>query len=105
MKLSKILVLLLFFFLFGCGLKEGVIQKDARSYLWFTGNTKDAIVLIDDLTPFNLNTANEKESGAKTRYYEVAPGKHTIVVTRNNKEIVKRIVLLGDGITKEIQIP
>ena len=97
----------------GCGLKEGVVQKEPKSFLWFTGNTANAIVYIDDLRPLILderssNASNEDENNANKKgqvHYEISPGKHTIVVKKSGEEVVNRNILLGNGITKEIQIP
>lgn len=85
----------------GCGLQEGVIQKESKSSLWFTGNIKNSIVYIDDLAPINLND----NSGFDPIHYEISPGKHVIVVKRSGEEVVNRNILLGSGITKEIHIP
>lgn len=96
----------------GCGLKEGIVQKEPKSYLWFTGDTQDATVYIDDLAPIALNrqssTATNKDENTNRSnqvHYEISPGKHSIVVKKLGKELVNRRVLLGNGITKEIQIP
>jgi hypothetical protein len=86
----------------GCGLTEGIVQNEQNSFLRFTGNTQKAIVSIDDLVPFKLDIQGSKNSNVT---YEVASGKHSIIVTKMGIEVVNRIVLLGDGITKEIQIP
>jgi hypothetical protein len=83
-----------------CGLREGVVQKEPQSFLWFTGNTQNAVVYIDDLAPFTLSEENDE-----LIHYEISPGKHEIVVKRSGNEIVNRVVLLGSGMTKEIQIP
>lgn len=85
----------------GCGLQEGIVQKESKSSLWFTGNTQNAMVYIDDLAPISLND----NSGFDPIYYEISPGKHSIVVKKSREEVVNRNVLLGSGITKEIQIP
>ena len=85
----------------GCGgIKEGVVQKEPTSFLWFTGNTQNAIVYIDDLAPITLN----EQIGSQV-HYKISPGKHIIIVKKSGKEVVNRNVLLGNGITKEIQIP
>ena len=86
----------------GCGLTEGVVQKEQNSFLRFTGNTQEAVVFIDDLAPFKLDNQGNKNSNIT---YEVASGKRSIIVKKMGIEVVNRIVLLGDGITKEIQIP
>ena len=96
----------------GCGLKEGVVQKEAKSYLWFTGNTEGALVHIDDLNPIELGKSYyiDSETGEKVEknkeiHYELAPGKHRVIVIKMGTKIVNRIVLLGNGIVKEIEIP
>jgi hypothetical protein len=85
----------------GCGLKEGIVEKEPKSYLWFTGNLKNTTIYIDNLSPIILN----KENSSETVHYELSPGKHSIVVKKSGEVIVDRSVLLGNGITKEIQIP
>ncbi len=85
----------------GCGLQEGVVQKDPKSALWFTGNTENAIVFIDNLAPITLS----KNSNNAKIHYEISPGKHGVIVKKSGQEVVNRNVLLGSGITKEIPIP
>ena len=95
----------------GCGLSESVVQKEAGSFLWFTGDTNSATVYIDDLDPMRLANqvnASGKEDGTSTNrliHYQISPGRHTIVITKSGEEVVNRTVLLGDGMTKEIEIP
>jgi hypothetical protein len=97
----------------GGGLKEGVVHKDSKSYLWFTGNTHEAIVFIDDLNPIVLDEINrnagDQDANVSNKsgqvHYQISPGKHTIVVKKSGKEVVNRNILIGDGITTEIQIP
>jgi hypothetical protein len=104
------IVLLFSGLIVGCGLTEGVVQKDPASYLWFTGNTENAVVYINDLKPISLKkkyrTADEDdEANIKTTHYKIAPGKYTIVVKKADQLVVNRTVLLGNGITREINIP
>ena len=105
---------LVFLMLFGgCGLKEGVVQKEPKSFLWFTGNTQNAIVYIDNINPITLSEWSSHphdESGVSRKrnsqfHYELSPGKHTIIVKNDGVVVVNRNILLGSGITKEIQIP
>lgn len=86
-----------------CGLTEGVIQKDPKSYFKFSGNTKNAMVYIDDLAPIALNTDENPDDWSTL--YEISPGKHKIIVKKNGSVVVNRIVLLGSGITREINVP
>lgn len=96
----------------GCGLKEGVVQKEAKSYLWFTGNTEGALVYIDDFNSIELgkNYYIDSETGEKIEknkeiHYALTPGKHKVIVKKMETIIVNRIVFLGGGIIKEIKIP
>lgn len=96
----------------GCGLKEGVVQKAPKSFLWFTGDIDNATVYIDDLAPITLQNhiaaaSDEDNNTNRTSqvHYEISPGKHSIVIRKSGEVIVDRSVLLGNGITKEIQIP
>ncbi len=96
-----ILVLFLLVFILSCGLKEGVIQKSDKSYLKFVGNLKNITVQIDDMQPLTINDS----SSSNNRAYQVKPGKHTITVSRDGQIIVKRLLFLDNGVTKEVQIP
>ncbi len=109
---TLLISLVVLFLTTSCGLKEGVVQKDQRSYLWFTGNTENATVYIDDLAPISLNVrvaergTDENEKSVPSQInYALSPGKHVIVVKKDEIEVVNRKVLLGNGMTKEIQIP
>jgi hypothetical protein len=95
-----LLVFVLALFVVGCGYKEGVVQKDSVAHLWFTGSTEQAYVFVDDKEAFVLNS-----SGGKLTYYQIAPGKHKIVVKKGNEVVVDRIIIVSDGAIKEIQIP
>ena len=102
MSFKKVICFCLTFLVFfgGCGLMEGVVQKDPKAFVWFSGNTENAIAYIDDLSPIMLSEQSDDQV-----HYEVSPGRHRIIVKKSGDEIVNRTVLLGDGITKEIRIP
>jgi hypothetical protein len=103
----KTIIYIGLFFLFlcsGCGLKEGVVNTETKSYLWFTGDTQGAVVYIDDLDPFYLDRQGNKNSNGHV-HYKISSGKHTIKIKKSGVEIVNRTLLLGNGITKEIQVP
>ena len=93
------ITLILFGFCNGCGLHEGVVQKEAKSYIYFTGNSLDAVVFIDDLAPITISEDSDNT------HFEISPGTHTVVVKKSGKEVVNRRILLGSGITREISIP
>ncbi|MBL7049727.1 MAG: hypothetical protein ISR96_09465 [Nitrospira sp.] len=84
-----------------CSYKEGIVQSSSESYLHFTGNTENVLITIDMADP--LPIASASESG-KPIHYQVSPGKHKIKVTRDNIIIVNREILIGEGMTKEINI-
>ena len=110
--MKKTPLILIFILFIGCGLQESVIQKAPKSFLYFTGNTENAVVYIDGGTGIVLDasSANDNNGNAQTNssgqiLYEVSPGKHDIIIERSNEVVVHRKVLLGNGITKEIQVP
>ena len=101
-----------FLFFFGCGYHEGVVQEDRKSYLWFTGETESAVVILDDIETFELKSSHyiDKETGerkksTKLTHYQIAPGKHRLIVKKNDRVVVDRVLIIGNGITREIQIP
>lgn len=81
----------------GCGYKEGVVSANQESYLYFTGNTKDAQVSIDQGAKFNI-------INGKNNQYSLKPGKHTVEVYKNGSIIVKRKIFISDGNSKEIEV-
>lgn len=85
-----------------CGYKEGVIQPGDKSYLVFTGNTKDIQITIDNNLPILVQTDVENRS---VTHYQTSPGKHMIVIRRGSETVLQREVLIGNGMTKEIQVP
>lgn len=99
-NIQRILLIVGLFFLqiSGCGYKEGTLVKDPVSYLWFTGNITEAIVFVDDKKPFELG----KEGLV---YHQIPPGQHRIIVKKGQEVVVDRILIIGNEITKEIQIP
>lgn len=98
-KLRLIVLLTLLTFMSGCGYKEGVHSAERTSYLYFTGNAKGAEVHIDDTSSFIVEKIGVNEQ------YKVAPGKHVITITKDGNILVKRELLLGDGIAREINVP
>lgn len=105
--------LVLFIAITGCGsYHEGVVHEAPRSFLWFTGNTHNTFVLIDNGEPFELKKSyhidedtGRKVENKKVTHYQIAPGKHNIIVTKGDQVIVNRVIMIGNGMTKEIQIP
>lgn len=93
-----------------CGYQEGIRQPDRQSYIWFSGETKDAVAIIDDNEPFKVEHPSsldsetwEKESGRTL--YKVKPGKHEIVVKKDGQIVVHRNLIIGAGATREVQVP
>jgi len=85
-----------------CGYKEGVVQPGDKSYLVFTGNTQNIQIIIDSNDPFSAQTSVDNESVTQ---YQISPGKHMIVIKRDNEIVVQREILVGNGMIKEIQVP
>lgn len=101
-----ILLVLLIFSITSCGYYEGVVQPTPQSYLSFIGNTNGATVIIDDATTLNLDKEFTGAEGEKKAVlFQIPPGKHRIIVTKRGQEVVNRIIIIGDGATKEIHVP
>ncbi len=98
-KLSIIITIsCLLFGMAACGgYNQGITQADNHCYIKFTGNLKNLSVTIDDGVPFTIDTKGKT-------IYEITPGKHLIVVKRGDETIVKREILIGNGMTKEINL-
>lgn len=96
----------------GCGYQEGIREPDRQSYIWFTGETKGAVAVIDDNEPFKVDQAynenietGEKEPRQGRTIYQVKPGKHEIVVKKDGKLVVHRVLMIGAGATREVRVP
>jgi len=89
-----------------CGYYEGVVQPTPKSYLSFMGNTDGAIAVIDETLTLDLSKELKgSEDEKKIVLFQIAPGKHKVVVTRIGQEIVNRVIIVSDGTTKEILVP
>lgn len=110
---SVFLSLLIVSLMFGCVYKEGIQQPDQKSYIWFSGNTDGSIAIIDGGESFKVERGfyynNQTDTGKVDKkgrtLYQVKPGRHEIIVKNGSEIRVNRIVLIGSGATKEINIP
>ena len=70
------------------------------------GNTDGAIAVIDETLTLDLSKELKgSEDEKKIVLFQIAPGKHKVVVTRIGQEIVNRVIIVSDGTTKEILVP
>lgn len=81
-----------------CGYKEGAVSGSQKSYIFFTGVMKSVDVSIDGAAPFVAKIG-------ETQLYKVEPGKHNIKVMTNNHTVVERVIYVGNGTSKEIEVP
>ena len=91
-----------------CGYQEGVVQRAEQSYLKFTGNWANASVQIDDRRPFTLTVPDPTQSQSPsptTTLYQLSPGRHRLVVSREGRTVVDRVLILENHATMEVQIP
>jgi len=84
-------------FVLGCGYKEGVSTGAQKSYLYFTGNTANVMVSVDNAAQFSVKNGRDNQ-------YKIQPGKHLITLYRDNQIIIKREDFISDGIAKEIEV-
>ena len=94
-----------------CFYKEGSRQLDSQSYIWFTGNVKGAVASVDGGEPFEVDSLTYKDSQgndvkkSEKTYYQLRPGRHTIIVKKEGQVKVERDVLIDAGATKEVWVP
>jgi uncharacterized protein YcfL len=98
-SLKLFFILSILFLLSACGSNQGVIANEQVSYLYFTGAAEGSAVTVGETNPFVIDKVG------KRNLYKVAKGKQHITVKKNNTIVVDRMVLLGDGQSKEIYIP
>lgn len=96
-KITIIAFLISLVFLSGCGYTEGVKTSSTKSYIYFTGNSKNISVSIDKNKIFDIKTG-------KNNKYMVSSGKHLVEVYKNGTLVIKREIFISDGISKEIEV-
>lgn len=82
----------------GCGYKEGAVSGSQKSYIFFTGTMENIEVSIDGASPFEAKVG-------KTQLYKVEPGQHSVKVMTKNNTVVERVIYVGSGTSKEIEVP
>ena len=97
--MKKIIQLILFAtIIVGCGgYNTGIIQKAEKGFIKFSGNTLDATVSIDNGKEIKILQTIDQ--------YEIKPGKHTIQVFKNNKQVVNRIIIVDNQTIFEVDVP
>jgi len=96
---SSILCIFCLFLTVGCGYKEGVKVEEQKAYLYFTGNTSGAEVIVDG-KPFVLG-----EQVTTDDLFQIEPGERQIEVMHNGTTVINRKIYVSEGISREIQIP
>lgn len=89
--------------LISCGYKEGAIQQEELSYIQFTGAWDGTTVQIDNSEPFKLSST--AAGGNPILKYGLSPGKHQIMVWREERLLVNRVLTLGNQQSMEVRIP
>ena len=80
----------------GCMANTGTITHAAIAHFTFVGSAVGATVTIDDQAAVTL--------GQDTKL-TTEPGRHRVRITKGEKLVVDREVLIGDQQTMEISIP
>lgn len=104
--MKNILFFSIILLLFNCttGYRESTIQKPDKSFIQFTGNTKDAKVIIDNGESLVLEESVDEADFDERTLYHVSPGKHTIKVYKKGKLVINRILYFGNNETKLIEV-
>lgn len=97
MKKYMLLVLLSFLFLSCGGYNTGILLKDHKGFLKFTGDINNISISINDRKPFKLEPDVD--------LYELNPGTYNVKVIRNENIVVNRTIILDEQITIEVEVP
>ncbi|WP_461210334.1 hypothetical protein [Desulfocurvus sp. DL9XJH121] len=95
----------------GCGYKEATLNPDQKAYLWFSGKTEGVSAFVDDQGPIDLgpryytDSMGNKQAKTSEIHYEIEPGKHRVKLVRDGQTILDRIFLIGNHMTREIEVP
>ena len=81
----------------GCMANSGTITHAPVAHFAFVGETRGAALVIDDQPPVALDGDGQS--------VQTEPGKHRIRVTKGDRVVIDREVLIGDRQTMEISVP
>ena len=101
----------LFLMAVSCGYKEGSRQPDNQSFITFTGNVTGAVAVVDGGEPFAVDALTYKDSQGNDvkksdkTFYQVRPGRHSVVVRKDGRVKVERDLLINTGSTTEVWVP
>ncbi len=104
-RIFVILAVVLVLALAACGGHEGAVGSEETAWLSFTGDCRGAMLSLDGGEGILLRPAAYTKKSTKNRWYQVAPGRHSVRISRNGAVIVARDILVGNGQTKEIFVP
>ena len=101
MKSFKISLTLFLLMLVGAcgGSAHGVYTSEQVAFIYFSGEAKGAQVTVGEGDMFVVDKQGERN------LYKVASGKQKIVIRKDGVIVVDRLVLLGDGQSKEFNVP
>lgn len=79
------------------GYNTGIIKKDHKGFIKFTGNTMGVLVEINSESKFKLDPEVE--------VYELNPGQYNVKIYRDVNIIVDRTIIIDSETTYEIDVP
>jgi len=92
----------------GCGIHEGMVQREDLGFVEFTGNWQNADIRIDNLNPLILKSTSDPEKNVQDSpalIYKLPKGKHNIKVYRDGNLVVDRVVFIDSNMRLEVNIP
>jgi|GEM_PF-4835116 len=101
MKLNVFIILILIMVgISSCSLNTGSVMVDQPSYIKLVGDFENVVMKIDNEEDIIINPESPKNM-----LFQHLPGVHMITLSRNNKVILKKQILLESGQTTEVLIP
>lgn len=83
----------------GCAMVETTTQVEDVAFLTFKGVADGASFQLDGGTPQQI------ERWPDSVRYQIAPGRHSLIVSRNGDVIVRREIYLTTGQVFELSLP
>lgn len=91
--------LVVFAVLPSCAIQESTSQLEDTAFLVFQDARPGLEFQLDEAPPMAISSASYEVR------YEIQPGRHTVSVTRDGKEIVTRLFFLSTGQVFVLRIP
>ena len=103
----KLISVVLFLFLFGCGTHSHQTQVDKYSYIQVIGEVNEEKMVLDNGPPIALGDSTESFhlNGRTATKIRIQQGRHRITIYRRGQIILDRVFYVSPGNIFEVELP